>query len=169
MFINSHLASGYLLHRLKIFEKKWLVLWLISSVVPDIDGLWSKSVVEHHSILHTPVFWMFLCGFGWLAGYLKNNNNIKTIFIILFLGSIAHLFTDYITARTVGIKWMYPINNIDYYLFPIIPEKGNIPIWQMVVAPYITFYVENKVLTILELLINFFALILYLFYANKSN
>ena len=34
---------------------------------------------------------------------------------------------------------------------------------------YITFYVENKILTGIELLFNFLAIILYLFYANKSN
>jgi len=169
MFINSHLATGYLLHRLKVFEKKWLILWLTAAVIPDIDGLWSKSVVEHHSILHTPSIWIVICGFGWFVGFLRKDENIKTFFIILFIGSNVHLFTDYITARTVGIKWMYPLNNTDYYLFPIKPENGNIPIWEMIVDPYITFYVENKILTGIELLFNFLAIILYLFYANKSN
>ena len=102
-------------------------------------------------------------------GFLRKDENIKTFFIILFIGSNVHLFTDYITARTVGVKWMYPMNNTDYYLFPIKPENGNIPIWEMIVDPYITFYVENKVLTGIELLFNFLAIILYLFYANKSN
>ena len=169
MFINSHLATGYLLSRTRIFEKKWLALWLISAIIPDIDGLWSKSVVDPHSILHTPSFWIVLCGFGWMMGFLRKNENIKAIFIILFLGSTAHLFTDYITARTVGIKWLYPINSTDYYLFPIKPENGNIPIWEMIIDPYITFYIENKILTILELLFNFLALILYFFYGNKTN
>ena len=169
MFINSHLATGYLLHRLKFFEKKWLALWLIAAVIPDIDGLWSKSVVEHHSILHTPSIWIVICGFGWFVGLLRKDQNIKTFFIIILIGSSVHLFTDYITARTVGIKWLYPLNNTDYYLFPIKPENGNIPIWEMIVDPYITFYVENKILTGIELLFNFLAIILYLFYANKSN
>ena len=79
MFINSHLATGYLLHRLKVFEKKWLALWLIAAVIPDIDGLWSKSVVEHHSILHTPSIWIAICGSGWFVGLLRKDENIKTI------------------------------------------------------------------------------------------
>ena len=58
MFINSHLATGYLLYKLNIFEKKWFPIWILSAWIPDIDGLWSPSVVEHHSILHTQIFWI---------------------------------------------------------------------------------------------------------------
>ena len=135
MFINSHIASGYIASRFDTDDKKWIFLWMFASIIPDIDGLWSKTVVDHHSILHTP---FFLC-------------------------------TDYITARTVGIKWLFPFNNVDYYLFTITPEKGNISIWEMLVPPYVTFYMENKILTIFEALINVIALILYFFIYNKTD
>ena len=46
--------------------------------------------------------------------------------------------TDYITARTVGIKWLYPFNDVDYF-YGIIPEKGEIPVWEILVPPYISF------------------------------
>ena len=169
MFINSHIASGYILAKTNLFEKKWILLWLLAAVIPDIDGLWSSSVVDHHSILHTPIFWVVLCSGGWILGHINGNNDFKIISSIIFIGSFLHLFTDYITARTVGVKWLYPFNNTDYYLFDISPENGNIPIWQMIIPPYIFFYMENKVLTIFEILINLIALILYFFPFKKAN
>ena len=110
---------------------------------PRYRWVWSASVVEHHGILHTQFFWIVICAFGWVVGY-KKSTNVKTFFIILFIGTFVHLLTDYITARTVGIKWLYPFNDVDYFLYPIIPENGNIPIWQMLIPPYLTFYFENK-------------------------
>ena len=169
MFINSHLATGYILHKSNLFEKKWLPIWVLSAWIPDIDGFWSASVVEHHSILHTQVFWIVICAFGWLVGYYKKSTNVKTFFIILFIGTFVHLLTDYITARTVGIKWLYPFNDVDYFLYPIIPENGNIPIWQMLVPPYLTFYFENKLLFLFEILLNIIALGLYFFSYKKPN
>ena len=101
--------------------------------------------------------------------FVRVDNDIKRIFLIIFLGSLLHLFTDYITARTVGIKWFSPFNTVDYYLFMITPEKGNISIWEMLIPPYVTFYMENKMLTIFEILINIIALIQYLFVYNKTD
>jgi|TARA_B100000902_G_scaffold399313_1_gene469561 membrane-bound metal-dependent hydrolase YbcI (DUF457 family) len=168
MFINSHLASGYILAKTNLFDKKWIPLWLLAAVIPDIDGLWSRSVVEHHSVLHTPFPWVVLCGAGWIYGYIKGNSDLKTISIIIFIGSFLHLFTDYVTARTVGVKWLYPLNNTDYYLYDISPEKGDIPIWQMLIPPYVLFYMENKVLAFFELFINMVALVLYFFSIKKA-
>ena len=45
-----------------------------------------------------------------------------------------------------------------YWIYPIQPEKGQIPIWDMVVAPYFPFYFENKVLAYGELLLNILAI-----------
>ena len=76
--------------------------------------------------------------------------------------------TDYITARTVGIKWLYPFNDVDYFLYGIIPEKGEIPVWEMLVPPYISFYFENRVLAMFEVMINIIALVLYFFSGKKA-
>ena len=142
---------------------------MFAAIIPDIDGLLSKTVADHHSILHPPFFWVIVCGIGWFIGHVRVDNDIKRIFLIIFLGSLLHLFTDYITARTVGIKWFPPFNTVDYYLFMITPEKGNISIWEMLIPPYVTFYMENKMLTIFEILINIIALIQYLFVYNKTD
>ena len=168
MFINSHIASGYIASWFETNKKEWIVLWVFAAFVPDIDGLWSKTVVDHHSVLHTPIFWIVICGTGWLIGWFKNDKIIKRISYILFLGTQIHLMTDYITARTVGIKWLYPFNDVDYFLYGIIPEKGEIPVWEMLVPPYISFYFENRVLAMFEVMINLIALVLYFFSGKKA-
>ena len=168
MFINSHIASGYIASRFETNKKEWIVFWIFAAFVPDIDGLWSKTVVDHHSVLHTPIFWIVICGTGWLIGWFKNDKIIKRISYILFLGTQIHLMTDYITARTVGIKWLYPFNDVDYFLYGIIPEKGEIPVWEMLVPPYISFYFENRVLAMFEVMINIIALVLYFFSGKKA-
>ena len=168
MFINSHIASGYIASWFETNKKEWIVLWVFAAFVPDIDGLWSKTVVDHHSVLHTPIFWILICGTGWLIGWFKNDKIIKRISYILFLGTQIHLMTDYITARTVGIKWLYPFNDVDYFLYGIIPEKGEIPVWEMLVPPYISFYFENRVLAMFEVMINIIALVLYFFSGKKA-
>jgi len=168
MFINSHIASGYIASWFETNKKEWIVLWVFAAFIPDIDGLWSKTVVDHHSVLHTPIFWIVICGTGWLIGWFKNDKIIKRISYILFLGTQIHLMTDYITARTVGIKWLYPFNDVDYFLYGIIPEKGEIPVWEMLVPPYISFYFENRVLAMFEVMINIIALVLYFFSGKKA-
>ena len=168
MFINSHIASGYIASRFETNKKEWIVFWIFAAFVPDIDGLWSKTVVDHHSVLHTPIFWIVICGTGWLIGWFKNDKIIRRISYILFLGTQIHLMTDYITARTVGIKWLYPFNDVDYFLYGIIPEKGEIPVWEMLVPPYISFYFENRVLAMFEVMINIIALVLYFFSGKKA-
>ena len=168
MFINSHIASGYIASWFETNKKEWIVLWVFAAFVPDIDGLWSKTVVDHHSVLHTPIFWIVICGTGWLIGWFKNDKIIRRISYILFLGTQIHLMTDYITARTVGIKWLYPFNDVDYFLYGIVPEKGEIPVWEMLVPPYISFYFENRVLAMFEVMINIIALVLYFFSGKKA-
>ena len=168
MFINSHIASGYIASWFETNKKEWIVLWVFAAFVPDIDGLWSKTVVDHHSVLHTPIFWIVICGTGWLIGWFKNDKIIKRISYILLLGTQIHLMTDYITARTVGIKWLYPFNDVDFFLYGIIPEKGEIPVWEMLVPPYISFYFENRVLAMFEVMINIIALVLYFFSGKKA-
>ena len=65
MFINSHIATGYIVSRLDRDDK------MLAAIIPDIDGLWSKSVVDHYSLLHTPFFWLIIYGTGWLIGYIR--------------------------------------------------------------------------------------------------
>jgi membrane-bound metal-dependent hydrolase YbcI (DUF457 family) len=150
MFVPSHIASGYLIGR-AMKQSSWttypfMPVLLFASIFPDIDGLFSSTVAGHHSILHTPIFWIIIfTGMSLFNVFLKIDV-IKPISFGIFLGAQLHLFTDWLTARTVGIQWLYPLSQKDYYLFQIQPEKGQVSIWKMVQNPYFSFYMENKVL-----------------------
>ena len=158
MFINSHIASGYLIGIFTKQDCKWIIWLIFATILPDIDGLWSNTVAGHHSILHTPIFWIILCGLSWGIGKVQSKYFIQKASIILFLGALLHLTTDWLTSRTVGIQWLYPISETNYWIYPIEPDKGDIPIWSMLIPPYINFYFENKILVYSEILVNFAAL-----------
>ena len=158
MFINSHIATGYLAGKIAGVKKEWILVWIIAATIPDIDGLWSDTVAGHHSILHTPIFWIVVCGIVWWIGNFRKIQQLETGALIVLAGTMLHLFTDWITSRTVGIQWLYPFSNTNYWIYPISPEKGNIPIWEMVVPPYINFYFENKILFYGEVGLNILAI-----------
>ncbi len=71
MYLPSHIASGLILIRtVETIRKQPFsnpnLLWLgaIAATIPDVDGLITKSVAGHHTILHTPIFWFWV----WLLG-----------------------------------------------------------------------------------------------------
>jgi len=160
MFINSHIASGFVVGALAKQRKNWTLLLIFATIIPDIDGIWSNTVAGHHSILHTPIYWILLCGLGWIVGKAQQKTLIQKGAVILFCGAMLHLFTDWVTARTVGIQWLFPFNDTDFYVYPIQPEHGNLPIWEMVIPPYINFYFENKILVWGEIGLNLIAIVL---------
>lgn len=167
MFIFSHAASGYIagkvISRHKTLEKHrqyFIVLVILFSLVPDVDGINSPTVAGHHSIMHTPIFWIMITLFLWIIGGYWNSSKLKMISVGVFSGSMLHLVTDWITARTVGIQWLYPFSTINFHLFPIFPGQGQIPIIEMVQDPYFTFYMENTKLAALEIGINVLAIII---------
>lgn len=161
MFINSHIASGYLVGKVAKQDSKWILLLVFSTVFPDIDGLWSNTVAGHHSILHTPIFWIGFLAIGLGIGKVQNQQMLEKAIGIIFIGAMLHLITDWLTARTVGIRWLYPFSETNYWIYPIQPEKGNIPIWDMVIPPYFPFYFENKILAYGEVAINLIALAVF--------
>jgi len=77
MFINSHIASGYLAGTFSKQESKWVWLLIFSTILPDIDGIWSSTVAGHHSILHTPIFWIVICSISVIMGNFKNEMTLK--------------------------------------------------------------------------------------------
>lgn len=139
-----------------------LFLWLCISfsVFPDIDGAFSSTVAGHHSVLHTPIFWIMFCLLIYVFGrkYYPTKNLI--IALGIFSGAFLHLLTDWITARTVGIQWFYPLLKTDYYLYPISREQGQVSVYEMIVDPYWSFYMENKLLFGFEVIINVIAIFL---------
>jgi membrane-bound metal-dependent hydrolase YbcI (DUF457 family) len=158
MFINSHIASGYLAGTFSKQESKWVWFLIFSTILPDIDGIWSSTVAGHHSILHTPIFWIVICSISVIIGKFQKRNDIEKGSLIIFSGAMLHLVTDWLTARTVGIQWFYPLSQKDFYLFQIQPEQGQVSIWEMIQNPYFSFYMENAILFWAEIGVTFVAL-----------
>ena len=173
MFVPSHLASGYLLGNF-IKRSSWAVypfmpVLLFASILPDADGIFSDTVAGHHTILHTPIFWIIVFSFMLFIQKLSKIEIIKPISLGIFLGAQLHLFTDWFTARTVGIQWFYPFSEKDYYLFQIHPEQGQVSVWEMIQNPYFNFYMENAFLFWIEIGVIFVALSLLLYTFIKTN
>lgn len=87
-----------------------------------------------------------------------NLTRLKPVALGILLGALSHLLTDWFTARTVGIQWLYPFSKADFYLFSIYPEKGQVHVWEMVINPYFSFYMENKLLFLFEIGVNLCAI-----------
>ena len=164
MFLPSHLASGYLLSK-AIKPSIWTVfpfmpVLIIAAIFPDADGIFSETVAGHHSMLHTPILWITLFGVMIFVDRMTSSDKIKPIALGVLFGSLSHLFTDWLTARTVGIKWLYPFSDKDYFLYQIQPEQGQVPVWAMVQNPYFSFYMDNGFLFWIEIGIVIFSVFL---------
>ena len=164
MFLPSHLASGYLLSK-AIKPSIWTVfpfmpVLIIAAIFPDADGIFSETVAGHDSMLHTPILWSTLFGVMIFVDRMTNSEKIKPIALGVLFGSLSHLFTDWLTARTVGIQWFYPLSQKDYFLFQIHPENGQGSVWEMISEPYFSFYMENGFLFWIEIGIVIFSVFL---------
>ncbi len=114
MFVPSHIASGFLLGKgvlSSIYKNKhvpyFLLMVTIGAVIPDVDGIFSDTVAGHHSVLHTPILWIGFYTLAIIMSKMFNRKNIQPLGLGVMLGAQLHLFTDWFTARTVGIQWLY--------------------------------------------------------------
>ena len=97
MFLPSHIASGYLLGKW-MKTSPWTVypfmpVLLLASILPDMDGLFSTTVAGHHSVLHTPIFWIGLFVLMATEGIISKNDKKKihcTCIIIRDTSSSCH-------------------------------------------------------------------------------
>lgn len=167
MFVPSHIASGYLLGKgvlSSIYKNKhvpyFLIMVTIGAVIPDVDGIFSDTVAGHHSVLHTPILWIGFYTLAIIISKMFNRKNIQPLGLGVMLGAQLHLFTDWFTARTVGIQWLYPFSYKDFFLYPIQPEQGQVTAWEMVKDPYFSFYLDNEFLLYTEIIICLSALII---------
>ena len=167
MFVPSHIASGYLLGKgvlSSIYKNKhapyFLFMVTIGAVIPDVDGIFSDTVAGHHSVLHTPILWIGFYTLAIIMSKMFKRKNIQPLGFGVMLGAQLHLFTDWFTARTVGIQWLYPFSHKDFFLYPIQPEQGQVTVWEMVKDPYFSFYLENGFLLCTEIIICLSALII---------
>lgn len=103
----------------------------IGAIFPDIDtkqskisykmpivSFFTRLIVGHRGIIHTPIFLIAAIAVGTICGFIVP----VPYFVILgfSMGFMLHLIQDSFTRR--GIKWLYPI--VDRY-YSIIPLKNN--------------------------------------------
>lgn len=146
MFPFSHFFSGYLVGGIMVFSGLLeasnlnFVMFGLVSLLPDLDALWNRKIENHHQTLfHAPLFWILVSA---LIGLYS-----PALAILVFSMSLMHVFSDYVTGRTVGIPFMYPFDNEEYSLYPANKETASLdPIRpeKELLKKHISYYLENK-------------------------
>ena len=157
----AHVASGYWVYKITavstpLIESSFLLgLSVVGALAPDVDGLFGKQMRDHrNTIFHAPLFWFLTFISMHIFTFLTHAENMALYINVFFFGVTIHLFLDWFSGRTTGIRIFYPFSKKVYALFPICPEKGNIPVLPN--KEHVTFwkfYLENKFLVFAELLI----------------
>lgn len=180
MLLITHLSSGYILnHYLSdkfgwINKKKTLVLFLISVIIPDIDGFFGANINNHRkTIFHAPLIYLFLLTIIFIWGTVRKNKTFKTFSLIFLCGSFVHFFLDWASSRTTGVWIFYPFSEKLYHLFPINSDIGNISLFpskenSREYLNFIRFSLENKTVVFLELFILFWGITLFIFNKRKN-
>lgn len=157
MLPASHLLSGFLvvllLGRLGAVETTVLniALALAASLFPDVDGLWSSRLRDHHgSLLHAPVTWILFSALLLVAGY-------SSAAVIVLSASLFHLAADYATALTTGVKFLYPFRDDEFHFLELSPSKGEFnprhPSFDEL-KEFFRLYWKQKPVLLLELLVS---------------
>lgn len=152
MFPFSHFFTGYLIglfltiSGLVDLSNTTVALFGILSLLPDADAIWHSKIKSHHnSLFHAPLFWIII---SILILFVS-----KEMAIIIFFITLTHILTDFITGRTVGIAFLYPIKDKEYSLYPLNDETGSLnPVkpQKELLKQHLSFYIENKKLLIFE-------------------
>lgn len=168
MFPNSHFFSGLLIAaaiQLSGFMEIngfLIALAVIASLIPDVDGFYTDELRDHHDgYLHAPIFWAAVTILVYFLGF-------PSVATIGGISVFFHLFTDYVTARTVGIKILYPFSNQDFSLYKVESDYGIMnpsnPDKEDLIR-LLNYYKQNRLLVLFEALINLSGLLsgVYLF------
>ncbi len=169
MNLITHFLSGAILAYFA-FPKSWLTLVLvfIFSILPDMDGFWTKALYKHHrrSVFHAPLFWIFIAGIAFLINYFFNL--IPNWIIYLFLSMILlHLLTDTITGRTAGVRYLYPFSKKEFTIYKRHPFEGDFkPLHpsERRLKHYLRYYMQNQVLLAFEILVTIVGIIFLIFF-----
>ncbi len=119
MDIFTHTISWYLLKKnfFDVNSKKILTIFLITSIFPDIDIIWSYNNYNLHRVLtHSLLMSPFISALlSILFFYIfKKEIRFKTIFIICLSWILLHLFFD--TILIWGIPLFWPLSKTYYSL-----------------------------------------------------
>lgn len=152
----AHLASGLVINKIfsnknKADKTKLLFFSLLGAFLPDLDYLFfSYPKDHHHSLFHTPLFWLSLVIIFFL--FLKKKKE-KMLLQAFSLSLLLHFIIDWYGARTAGIRILYPLSDKVYSLFPLQPKRGKISIFSnQAQREYLKFYFSNQFLVGSEIL-----------------
>jgi membrane-bound metal-dependent hydrolase YbcI (DUF457 family) len=126
MYPLAHILFAAFLFKILKFEKKYFLIFLIFSIIPDIDFL----IIQHRTITHSifiPIFFIFL--------FLIFKNNL---FFAISISLLSHILLDIITGK---VCIFCPINFwIGTNIF------GNYRIYAEIFLPIIFFllYYEDR-------------------------
>lgn len=133
MITVTHLGVGYVFSKTYCdllgmqcgSEQLFTSVAMISSVLPDVDIFFGKKINEHRNTLfHTPFFWVGVIFLLTIVSIVRKS--FWPYVIASSFGVFSHLFLDWFSGRTSGIRILYPFSRKMYSLFPLNPQKGNI-------------------------------------------
>ncbi len=98
-----------------------IVSALIFSILPDFTGIFYNKIRDHHKdLFHVPLFWLIISSFIFLLSSIFIKSFLITISVLLFFETQFHLLFDFITGRTLGVRFLYPFNKKEYSIFRLI-------------------------------------------------
>lgn len=175
MLIPTHIATGYILSEayinnfnLREADSVLITTFTIAgSLVSDIDGLFGNQMKDHRKTpFHTPLIWLLSVLAILLFSFLTRNEKIMIYSMMFGLGVFLHLLLDWFGGRTTGIRIFYPFSQRQYSLFPHDPQKGAISMFPhrkniKKYFKFVKFYFKNKILVTTEIIINLFAILVW--------
>lgn len=151
----AHLSSSYVIYAavsgtVEPSNGALLIVAIAGSLIPDLDGLRSAQFKDHrNTFLHAPLFWLALLIISLLV---HKFTEIGIGYIaVFFVGAFFHLFLDWFSGRTDGLRMWYPFSRKSYSLFPTKPHMGEIQVLpNKKHKQFWEFYFENKFLIVSE-------------------
>lgn len=175
MVLPAHISGGYVvLHiankinpHLGLSTSGVMIAGLIGSVLPDVDFIFFTYVKDHHnSWPHTPLFWIAIYLMVFASGFIFKNQTIKDYSTAVIIGILSHFFLDWFSGRTAGIRLLYPFSQHVFSLYPIDPQKGEVPTSILPNKEYVEFfkfYAQNKFLLFSEIGLTISGILLFIF------
>lgn len=135
MFI-SHLPAGYILTKAlqkKFKTNRFLLIGLVSSVLPDMDLFYfyfvdSRQNLHHSYWIHIPFYWLMIAAATFLILWLLKKKEYLAAAAIFFSNIFLHFVLDTIVGK---IEWLFPFTDKAYYLFDV-PAMYNFWVYNFI-------------------------------------
>jgi membrane-bound metal-dependent hydrolase YbcI (DUF457 family) len=176
----THIAAGYIVSEILIRNSNLqgvnnpliTELTILGSLVPDIDGLFGKQLKDHRkTVFHAPLFWLLVMSTICLIIYFYTNKQGLIYYLAFSFGVLSHLFLDWFSGRTAGIRIFYPFSKKQYSLFTLDPTKGAVGVFPNKknfhkYLVYVRFFCKNKFLVLAEIIIILTAVLFWIKYVD---